>query len=83
MIKLSDLTKDYKVGKGNSRKELVKMFVETLNRDRIKSKLKPLEARYYAIQMAKIPTYDLEKYFRECEASGNFGKMWWGNLKKK
>lgn len=68
--------------KEETRANLVKKFVIRLNKDREFTKRKPLTARYYAVKMAKIPIFDLEKYFRECERSGNFGKMWWGRLKK-
>jgi hypothetical protein len=81
MIKLSDLTKDYKTGTQKSRKELVKMFVERLNNDRKFAKLKEIRPAFYAIAMSKIPTYDLQKYFNELDRTGNFSKAWWSKLK--
>jgi hypothetical protein len=81
MIKLSDLTKDYKAGTQKSRKELVKMFVERLNNDRKFAKLKEMEARYYAIKLSPVKTHELESLYREWDRTGNFSKAFWSRIK--
>lgn len=72
----------YKLGSAPKRKDLIKKFVERLNSDRIKSKYKPLPASFYAVRMSKVPTYDLEKWYRELDC-GDFSKFWWARTKTK
>lgn len=83
MIKLSDLTKDYKAGQAEKRNDLIKRFVIRLNDDRKRSKLKEMEARFYAIKLAPIKTWDLQKFYNELDRTGNFSKAFWGSIKTK
>ena len=81
MIKLSDLTKDYKTGQAEKRNDLIKRFVIRLNDDRKRSKLKEMEARYYAIKLAPVKTHELESLYREWDRTGNFSKAFWSRIK--
>ncbi len=66
-----------------TRNDIIKKFVDKLNSDRIFNKRKPLAPRFYAIKMSMLNEWDLDNYYRECERSDNFCRMWWGRIKIK
>lgn len=80
MKQIGLLIKEYTPPK---RKDLVKKFVDILEKDRAFNKLASLPASFYAVKMSMIPTHDLESYFNECYRTDNFSKTWWGRLKNK
>ena len=83
MIKLSDLTKDYKTGQAEKRNDIVKKFVVKLNQDRVFNKLKPLAPRFYAIRMSMLKVWELEAFLKECWHAENFSRYWWSRTKVK
>ena len=66
----------------NERQFLISLFLEELNKGRT-GKYKPLSAGFVSSRMAQsgLKTYDLQPFFDECKASGNFSKYWWYSLK--
>ena len=43
----------------------------------------PLTGKLLAIKRSHIPTAHLYSFFKECNGSDNFNRMWWGKLKIK
>jgi hypothetical protein len=69
----------------NQRQELIKLFVEKLNADRV-GKYKPLSPKFIASKMAMAgikDNQDLYWYYKYCEDAKNFGACWWGSMKSK
>lgn len=68
----------------SERADIVKKFVERLNKSRIENNYKPLPAKFYAIKMAQSglkSNFDLYWFFKYCDETKNFDKTWWWSLK--
>lgn len=66
----------------SERGELIGLFLERLNNDRLGSKYKPLTAARVGMMLRFLKTPDLRAFFRECEYAGNFSKFFWWRFKE-
>lgn len=90
-MEITELLKNYKIGRDvnvpkSERADIVKKFVERLNKSRTENKYKPLPARFYAIKMADAglkSNFDLYWFFKYCDETKNFDKTWWWSLTAK
>lgn len=72
----------------NERQDIIRQFVEEINKERIGTKFKPLTGRAVAIKLGMIKTNQgLYEFFSICRdyknRNGSFGKRFWGALKIK
>ncbi len=68
------------------RQELIKQFVDILNRDRIENNMRPLSAAFIASRMYQSglnTDFLLHWFFGYCKDAKNFSKCWWWALKHK
>lgn len=65
----------------SERSEVVKKFVDILNKQRVEHGLKVLKAGFYAFKMSHLDLWDLQIFFKSCEDSQNFSSRWWWALK--
>ena len=63
----------------NERQYLVSLFVEELNASR--GSYKALKAGFIASRMGHIKTRELHQFYKQCERSDNFSKVWWWALR--
>ncbi len=66
----------------NERQELLQNILTCLNRERLGTKYKQVEAKILAIKLSHVPTEDLYFFHRKCSLyKGAYGKCFWGSLK--
>jgi len=93
MVKLSEQLKDLNLtvkSVTSERAEIVKMFVDEINKEREGTKWKPVTGRSVAIQLSCLKTnFELYNWLSQCRdyknRNGSFGKIYYGalDLKKK
>ena len=88
--KMSDILKSVDIKRLekplNKRQEIIKMFVDKLNSDRVLSGRKELPASFYAMKMydAGLKTdFLLWWFWGYCKDAKNFSSCWWWSLKVK
>ena len=73
---ISDLLQNYsfkeRTTKLNKRQDLIKMFVDKINAQRVGTKYRPVTGRGIAMKLAHVKTNDLYQFYRSCEE--NTGK---------
>lgn len=66
----------------SERAEIVGKFLDRLNRERLKTKYKPLTAKIVAIKLGHLKTIqDLHYFFNLCDRSKSFGSKFFYELK--
>lgn len=89
MDSMQDLLRSYKPTESkwnfkSRRQELIQMFVERINQGRKNTNFPPVTAKRLNSQyLWALDTFDLEVFFKECSASENFGKKFFGSFKQK
>ncbi len=74
---------NYKLFQSPSRNDLIKKFVDRINSDRKFDKLKPLPFVVFVGKLKHLDDYTIEAFYRDCDNSKNFSRMFWGLLKNK
>lgn len=69
------------VTKGSERSDLIGQFLEKINEQRRLENGKEYKASYIAFRLSHIPTADLYFFYKKCEQSSNFNRMFFGLLK--
>lgn len=75
-----DLSRFQKVEKSkitNQRQEVLKMFVDRLNADRVASGRKALPPAFYATKMSMLSLQDMREFYGYCNEAKNFSATWW------
>jgi len=85
---MQNLFQEYKIKEvkstiTNERADLVRQFLEALNRERLGSPYKPLTARGVAVKVGHIPTQDLYYFLKKCQEARSFGECFFYQLKVK
>jgi hypothetical protein len=72
------MDKTYTVGnqKSNERAELIKPFVERVNRSREEAGYKPYTPAVFGIRMSHIKTEDLHQFYKDLSKGRNFTALW-------
>ena len=89
MDSMQDLLKVHKPTKSkwnfkSRRQELIQMYVDRINLGRKNTTFPPMTAKRLNSQyLWALDTFDLEVFFKECCASDNFGKKFFGSFKNK
>lgn len=90
LAKIKKPEKKEKTNRGitNERQSIVKQFVDEINQEREKEKMKPLTSRYIAIKLGILKSNDeLYQFLSECrdykKRSGSFGKRFFGGFREK
>ena len=89
MDSMQELLRTYKPKKckwnfKSRRQELIQMFVDRINLGRKNTAFPPVTAKRLNSQyLWALDTFDLEVFFKECCASKNFGKKFFGSFKRK
>ena len=65
----------------NERQLIIKDFLDAINRERQGTKYKPLTAKFVAVKLGHLSTFDLKFFFKQCYDSKSFGKVFFGALK--
>ena len=66
--------------KTSERAELLKVFVEEINKYRAREGKKEFRVQYISLRIAHIPTEDLYFFLKKCQ-SGHFNKIFFGSLR--
>lgn len=61
----------------NQRQEVMKMFVDRLNADRISGGYKPLRPAFYAVRMRFMDIQQLRQFYGYCDEAMSFSRTWW------
>ncbi len=68
----------------NRRQELIQLFVDRINQERIGTNFPPVTAKRLNCQyLWTMTTWDLDIFYKQCGEYGNFGKCFFGCFKKK
>ena len=87
MDSMQELLRSYKPRKSKwnfkcRRQELIQIFVDRINIERKNTNFPPVTAKRLNSQyLWALNTFDLEVFFKECSASENFGKKFFGSFK--
>ena len=87
MDSMKELLRSYKPRKSKwnfkcRRQELIQIFVDRINIERKNTNFPPVTAKRLNSQyLWALNTFDLEVFFKECSASENFGKKFFGSFK--
>lgn len=67
----------------SERQEIIQRFVEAINKERVGTEFKPVIWKQINGLLAHLKGFDLAWFYRECEKAENFGRFFFGMLKRR